>query len=57
MVRIYVPRIRLWLARHSVDPADASDVVQDVFAGVLRRLPEFDANRERFADSSRLTNS
>ncbi len=52
MVRIYVPRIRLWLARHSVDPADASDVVQDVFAGVLRRLPEFDANRERFADSS-----
>ncbi len=42
MVQIYAPLIRSWLARQSVDPTDVDDVVQDVFAVVLRRLPEFD---------------
>lgn len=41
---IYEPLIRGWLQRHNLVGADSDDVVQDVFAVVVRRLPEFHHN-------------
>src|SRR3954469_4915586 len=45
LVDLYTPLIRGWLRRHaSLPDADADDVVQDVLAVVVRRLPEFRHN-------------
>lgn len=41
LVEMYDPLIRAWLRRQGVDPHDADDVAQEVFAVVVRRLPEF----------------
>lgn len=41
LVELYTPLIRGWLARHAAAPADFEDVVQEVFAVLVRRLPEF----------------
>ena len=51
LVRLYGPLIYLWARRSGLQPADAGDVVQDVFGAVLGKLKEF--RRERPGDSFR----
>jgi RNA polymerase sigma-70 factor (ECF subfamily) len=41
MVDLYSPLIRNWLRRYSLQDQDADDLVQDVLAVVVRKLPEF----------------
>jgi RNA polymerase sigma-70 factor (ECF subfamily) len=41
LVGLYTPLIRGWLRRHALLEHDADDVVQEVLAVVVRRLPEF----------------
>jgi RNA polymerase sigma factor (sigma-70 family) len=45
LVDLYTPLIRGWLARVGVRPGDGDDLVQDVLAVVVRRLPEFRHNQ------------
>jgi RNA polymerase sigma-70 factor (ECF subfamily) len=40
-VRIYTPFIYYWARQAGLQPADAADLVQDVFALLVRKLPEF----------------
>lgn len=49
LVEIYTPLVRGWLARHAVQDADCSDLVQEVLAVVMRRLPDFHHNQRRGA--------
>jgi RNA polymerase sigma-70 factor (ECF subfamily) len=44
-VQIYTPLIFAWCRRAGLDVTDASDLVQDVFAILVQRLPEFEHNR------------
>ena len=41
LVAIYTPLIRGWLRRHAQLDDDAEDIIQDVLAVVVRRIPEF----------------
>lgn len=41
LVEVYTPMIRGWLKRHSGLDQDADDVIQEVLAVVVRRIPEF----------------
>lgn len=41
LVDLYTPLIRGWLRRHARLPQDSDDVVQEVFAVVVRKLPHF----------------
>jgi RNA polymerase sigma-70 factor, ECF subfamily len=41
MVDLYTPLIRGWLKRYALVTQDVEDLVQDVLAVVVRRLPEF----------------
>lgn len=41
LIEIYTPLIRGWLRQHAGLEADAEDVIQDVLAVVVRRIPEF----------------
>jgi RNA polymerase sigma-70 factor (ECF subfamily) len=41
LVGLYTPLIRTWVGRHVPQPGDADDVVQQVFAVVVARLPQF----------------
>jgi RNA polymerase sigma-70 factor (ECF subfamily) len=41
LVELYTPLIRTWVGRHVPQADDAGDVVQQVFAVVVARLPEF----------------
>jgi len=41
MVDLYTPLIRGWLKRYALLDQDAEDLVQDVLAIVVRKLPEF----------------
>jgi RNA polymerase sigma-70 factor (ECF subfamily) len=45
LVDVYTPLIRGWLRQSLRLEADADDVVQDVLAVVVRRLPQFQHNR------------
>jgi RNA polymerase sigma-70 factor (ECF subfamily) len=45
LVELYEPLIRGWLRRHEVLAQDADDLVQEVMAVVVRRLPEFRHNQ------------
>ena len=45
MTDIYQPLIRSWLHRQDVLTQDADDLVQEVLAVVVRRLPEFEHNQ------------
>lgn len=45
LVDLYQPLIRAWLHRHDVLAQDADDLVQEVLAVVVRRLPEFEHNQ------------
>jgi RNA polymerase sigma-70 factor (ECF subfamily) len=40
-VRLYTPLLLLWARRLGVQGADAADLVQDVFAVLVEKLPEF----------------
>lgn len=42
LVDLYGPLLRNWLKRHGAGPHDADDVVQDVLAVVVRKLPTFE---------------
>ncbi|HEX5103080.1 MAG TPA: sigma-70 family RNA polymerase sigma factor [Pirellulaceae bacterium] len=42
---IYQPLIRSWLHRQDVLASDADDLVQEVLAVVVRRLPDFEHNQ------------
>jgi RNA polymerase sigma-70 factor (ECF subfamily) len=44
LVDLYEPLIRGWLRRQNLIAHDADDVVQEVLAVVIRRLPEFEHN-------------
>ncbi len=46
LTELYTPLIRGWLRRYALLDQDADDVVQDVLAGVVRRLPEFRLHRQ-----------
>jgi RNA polymerase sigma-70 factor (ECF subfamily) len=41
MVDLYSPLIRNWLRRYALPEADVDDLVQDVLAVVVRKLPDF----------------
>jgi RNA polymerase sigma-70 factor (ECF subfamily) len=41
LVDLYTPLIRAWLRRYSLLDQDADDVVQEVLAIVVRKIPEF----------------
>jgi RNA polymerase sigma-70 factor (ECF subfamily) len=41
LVILYTPLIRNWLAQYGVQPSDVDDLSQEVFATVLRELPNF----------------
>lgn len=43
-LEIYRPMIRNWLGRHGVPAGDCDDLMQDVLAVVVRRVPEFEHN-------------
>jgi RNA polymerase sigma-70 factor (ECF subfamily) len=45
LVEIYTPLIRGWLKRHWTPDADVDDLVQEVLAVVVRKLPEFRHNQ------------
>jgi RNA polymerase sigma-70 factor (ECF subfamily) len=44
LVAVYAPLLRGWLLRYPLQGADADDLVQDVLAVVLRKLPQFRHN-------------
>jgi RNA polymerase sigma-70 factor (ECF subfamily) len=44
LVAIYEPLVRGWLRHHGLAAQDADDVVQEVMAVVVRRLPQFEHN-------------
>src|SRR5436190_24312088 len=41
MVHLYTPLIRGWLRRYALQDQDVDDLVQEVLAVVVRKLPEF----------------
>src|SRR5438093_321210 len=45
LVDLYTPLIRGTLRRHVLPEADRDDLVQEVLAVVVRRLPQFEHNR------------
>jgi RNA polymerase sigma-70 factor (ECF subfamily) len=46
-VRLYTPLLFYWARRTGLQESDAADLVQDVFALLLRRLPEFTYDSQR----------
>src|SRR5579884_1657537 len=46
-VDLYTPLIFFWGVRAGLPAQDAGDLVQDVFATLLTKLPEFDYDRDR----------
>ncbi len=51
LVRLYGPAVYLWSRQMGLQPADAADVVQDIFAAVLCKVKTF--RRDRPGDSFR----
>ena len=49
LVELYTPLIRGWLRQHSVAPADADDLTQEVMTVVVHELPNFKHNQQRGA--------
>src|SRR5438309_594886 len=42
-VDIYTPLIRGWLLRHAaLDPEDATDIAQEIWTVVVRKMPQFE---------------
>ena len=46
-VELYSPLLLYWARRAGLQSQDAADLVQDVFATLLRRLPEFTYDRSK----------
>jgi len=46
-VRLYTPLVYAWARRTGLQPADAADLVQDVFTVLVVKLPEFTYDRAR----------
>jgi RNA polymerase sigma-70 factor (ECF subfamily) len=46
-VDLYTPLIYYWARRSGLQPHDAADLVQDVFAVLVRKLPEFTYDRDK----------
>lgn len=46
-VHIYTPFLFHWADRHGLQPTDAADLVQEVFAQLLKALPTFAYDPER----------
>jgi RNA polymerase sigma-70 factor (ECF subfamily) len=46
-VDLYTPLLYYWARRLGLGEPDAADLVQDVFTLLLRKLPEFDYDREK----------
>src|SRR5258707_752687 len=44
LVDLYTPLIRIWLGRYSVRTPDVEDLVQEVLAVVVRKVPGFERN-------------
>jgi len=51
LVRLYGPLVYHWIRRKGIQPADASDIGQQVFASVARKLVDF--HRDRRDDTFR----
>jgi RNA polymerase sigma-70 factor (ECF subfamily) len=48
-IDLYTPLLRRWLRKSGVKGADADDLMQEVFAVVIRELPGFEHNQRRGA--------
>jgi RNA polymerase sigma-70 factor (ECF subfamily) len=48
-VDLYTPLLERWLLQLQVKSADAADLVQEVFATLVRQLPSFEHNEQRGA--------
>src|SRR5262249_34954043 len=46
-VDLYTPLLYFWACRMGVQAQDAADLVQEVFATLLQKLPEFDYDKNR----------
>ena len=46
-VRTYSPILYTWTRRLGLSPDDASELVQDVFAVLVQKLPEFEYNTDK----------
>jgi RNA polymerase sigma-70 factor (ECF subfamily) len=46
-LELYTPLLYRWSRRLGLQDADAADLVQDVFAVLLRKLPAFEFDRQR----------
>lgn len=46
-VELYTPLLYYWTRRMGLDPADAADLVQDVFTVLVQKLPAFHYDRAR----------
>lgn len=46
-VRLYTPLIFHWARRTGLQPADAADLVQEVFATLVTKLPEFQYDKSK----------
>jgi RNA polymerase sigma-70 factor (ECF subfamily) len=47
LVELYTPLLQTWAKRAGLQDADANDLTQEVFAHLLRKLPEFEYDRSR----------
>jgi len=47
LVTLYTPLIYYWARRTGLQEPDAADLVQDVFALLIQKLPEFTYDRQR----------
>jgi RNA polymerase sigma-70 factor (ECF subfamily) len=46
-VQLYTPMMYRWASHTGLEPNDANDLVQDVFAVLVRRLPDFHYNQQQ----------
>ena len=49
LVNLYTPFLRRVLGHYQVPPADADDLMQDVFGVLVRELPHFEHSGQRGA--------
>jgi RNA polymerase sigma-70 factor (ECF subfamily) len=46
-VNLYAPLLQFWARRLGLQDTDAADLVQEVFATLVQKLPEFEYDREQ----------
>jgi RNA polymerase sigma-70 factor (ECF subfamily) len=47
LVELYTPLLLYWFRQRGLQPHDAADLVQEVFATLVRKLPGFSYDREK----------